>query len=94
MAEQEFLTYKGRPMVRHGDTIYYGDTKEKYVVRFTILSTVKEGNNDVPDKVLVQLVLTDPKISEKDRVIKKSEKQGLYNAMDIGAIWLDRATKE
>ena len=26
----------------------------------------------------------------KNRVLKKSEKQGLYNAMDIGSIWLER----
>ena len=32
MAEQSVFTYKGKPMVRRGDVIYYGDLKEKYIM--------------------------------------------------------------
>ena len=32
MAQSDFLTYKGRPIVRSGDTIYYGASSEKYVI--------------------------------------------------------------
>ena len=42
-------------------------------------------------KVSVQLQLTDPDLKSRDRVIKKSEKESLYEAMDISAIWLERA---
>lgn len=93
MAEKEFLTYKGRPMVRMGDTIYYGSTADKYIVMLKINSTVKVDGNEVPDKVTVQLLLSDQELKPKDRVVKSSEKQGLYNAMDVGSIWLERALK-
>ncbi len=91
---QEFLTYKGKPIVRKGDTIYYGDTAEKYIIMLKILTTKDIGGEKVADKVSVQLVLSDPDAKEKDKVVKKSEKTGLYNAMDVGSIWLDRAVKE
>ena len=90
----EFLTYKGKPLVRKDDVIYYGDMGEKYVIMLQILSTKKIGDTDVADKVSVQLMLTDPDVRAKEKIVKKSEKSGLYNAMDIGAIWLERALKE
>ena len=42
-------------------------------------------------KVSIQLQLTDPELKSRDRVVKKSEKNSLYAAMDIAAIWLERA---
>ena len=76
------------------DVIYYGVMGEKYVVMLQILSTKKIGDAEIGDKISVQLMLTDPDIRAKDKIVKKSEKNGLYNAMDIGAIWLERALKE
>ena len=93
MAQKEFMTYKGKPMVRCGDTIYYGDTADKYIVMLKINSTVTVDGNEVPDKVTVQLMLSDQEIKKSDRIVKKSEKTGLYNAMGVGCIWLGRALK-
>ncbi len=45
----------------------------------------------VATKVSLQLQLTDPDIKSRDRVVKKTEKNGLYEAMDVAAVWLDRA---
>lgn len=89
-----FLTYKGKPLVRCGNQIYYGNMTDKYVV----LLQIQSKNNDVEgielaDKVTVQLIATDPDLRPKDKIIKKSEKNGLFNAMDIGSIWLERALK-
>ena len=86
-----FLLYKGRPLVRSGDTLYYGKMNEDYVVMLHIKSKTEKHGMTVADKVSVQVIATDPEISMKNRIIKTSEKTGLYNAMDIGAIWLDRA---
>lgn len=94
MAENAFLTYKGKPMVRKGNVIYYGNSEDKFIIMLTIKSTTKLGDAEVPDKVLVQLVETDKDPNSKDRIAKQSEKVGLYNAMDIAAIWLDRALKD
>ena len=92
--EKEFLTYKGRPLVRNGNTLYYGDMSEEFVIMIQIVSTKKEGDLEMADKVLVQLLSTDIELRPRERIIKKSEKIGLYNAMDIGAIWLERALKK
>ena len=91
MAEAEtILTYKGKPLVRSGNMLYYGDMSEKCVVVLQILSSKTVGDMTVADKVQVQLLSTDPEVRMKDRILKKSEKVGLYNAMDIGSIWLER----
>ena len=85
-----FLMYKGRPLVRSGNVLYYGDMAEKAVVMLQILSTKTVKDITVADKIQIQLMLTDPELRMKDRMLKKSEKNGLYNAMDISAIWLER----
>ena len=90
----DFLTYKGKPLVRKDNEIYYGDMSEKYVIKLEILSTKTEGNLVLADKVKVLLMLSDTEIKLKDRIIKTSEKTGLYEAMDIGAIWLERELKK
>ena len=94
MAEKEFLTYKGRPLVRGGNIIYYGNMSEEYVCMLQILSTKKEGEEELPDKIQIQLMRTDPNVPILERIVKNSEKRGLYNAMDVASIWLDRALKE
>ena len=80
-----FLMYKGKPLVRSGNTLYYGNMADKCVVMLQILST---------KTVQVQLMSTDPELRMKERILKRSEKNGLYNAMDIGSIWLERALEE
>ena len=97
MAEKKkakFLSYKGKPLVRCGNTIYYGNMNDPYVVLLQIVSSKKVNDLDVADKVTVQLLTTDPDARPKDRIIKKSEKKGLYQAMDIGSIWLELALKD
>ena len=46
---------------------------------------------DVATRVSVQLQLTDPDLKSRDRVVKKTEKSGLYAAMDVASVWLERA---
>lgn len=69
-----YLTYKGKPLVRSGNTLFYGDMAEKYYVCLMILTTKVEAGEEVPDKILVQLCLTDPAVKAKDKIIKQSEK--------------------
>ena len=92
MADQkEGLTYKGRPLLRKGNQIYYGSMADKYIVLLQILETKKEQDLDLATKVSVQLQLTDPNLRTKDRIVKKSEKEGFYTALDVGCVWLERA---
>ncbi len=89
--KDEFLTYKGKPLVRCGNTIYYGDLAEKCVVMLQVLSTQTVNGKEIADKVSVQLLSTDEELRMKDRILKKSEKHGLYSALDVGAVWLERS---
>ena len=91
MAEKEFSTYKGKPLVRCGDELYYGSMDQRFVIRMQI-KTKKEVNGiEIADKVAIQLLATDPYLSPRKQLIKSSEKSGLYLAMDIADIWLERA---
>ena len=92
--KNEFLTYKEKPLVRKGNTIYYGNMSDKYVVVFQILSTKELEGIQVADRVSVQLINTDPNVRPHDRIAQKTEKKGLYSARDIGKIWLERALAE
>ena len=64
---------------------------DKYIVLLQILDTKKEQDMDVATRVSVQLQLTDPDLKSRDRVVKKSEKDSLYAAMDVASVWLERA---
>lgn len=87
----QFLTYKGKPLVRHGNTLYYGEPSERYVIMMQINATKPVGDTEIASKVSVQLLNTDPDVSARERIVKSSEKKGLYAAMDIAEIWLSRA---
>ena len=87
----EGLIYKNHPQRRIDNIIYYGSMADKYIIMLQILDTKKEQDMDVATRVSVQLQLTDPDLKSRDRVVKKSEKDSLYAAMDVGSIWLERA---
>ncbi len=91
--EEKFLEYKGKPLVRCGKTIYYGDMSDPYVICLNVLDNKDIEDLKVSGKVLIQLISTDPDVSPKEKIIKKSEKNGLFNALDLGAVWLGRALK-
>ena len=68
----EFLEYKGRPLVRCGNTIYYGSMADPFVVCLKVQSEKKQGDQTIADKVIIQLLNTDEQISPKEQVVKKS----------------------
>ena len=85
------LSYKGHPLRRKDNLIYYGTMAEKYIIMLQILSTQNVDGLEMANKVSVQLQLTDPDLKSRDRVVKKSEKDSLYAAMDVAAVWLRMA---
>ena len=85
------LEYKGHPLQRKDNIIYYGSFADKYIVMLQILDTKKVGDLDVATKVSIQLQLTDSNIKSRDRIAKKTEKDSLYNAIDVASVWLERA---
>lgn len=91
MAEEKVLTYKGHPLMRKDNMIYYGSMADSHIVMLQILETKKQADMDIATRVSVQLQLTDPSARSRDRILKKSEKNGLYAALDVGCVWLERA---
>ncbi|HEX3016435.1 MAG TPA: hypothetical protein VHP31_01080 [Caproicibacter sp.] len=90
----QFPTYKGKPLVRCGDVLYYGSMTDRYVVRLEIKSKKKVKDIEVADKVSIQLMLTDQTVRNRKQIVKTSEKNGLYLAMDLADVWLTRALSE
>lgn len=88
------LQYKGRPLMRKDNFIYYGSMADPYIVMMQILETQKVGEEEIASKVSVQLQLTDPNVRSRDKVTKKTEKDGIFSALDVGSVWLERALKD
>ena len=93
MAEK-LITYKGRPLVRSGPIIFYGNQNEKCYTMLTILDSKDYKNTMVSGKIEIQLLLTDKNIPPAEALIKKTEKEGHCKAMEVATIWLDMANLE
>ncbi len=98
--EKKELEYKGHPLRRKDNILYYGSMADKYIIMMQILESkdvqAADGGSvedalKVASKVSVQLQLTDPAVKSRDRVVKKTEKESLYAAMDVASVWLERA---
>ena len=85
------LMYKGHPLMRKDNLIYYGSMADSHIVMLQILETKKVNDIDIATRVSVQLQLTDPAAKSRDRLVKKGEKAGIYTALDFGCVWLERA---
>ncbi len=89
---KKFFEYKGKPLVRCGNIIYYGDINDRYVTKIESKATKKVMDLDVSTQLSVEMIDTDPESTNK--IVKISEKSGLYLALDIASVWLDRAYGE
>ena len=87
------LTYKGKPLVRKDNELYYGRMTDPYVLRMQILSTKSVGGMDVADKGTHSGLSTNDSLAPEARVFRQTTKNGLYNALDIGSIWLQKANE-
>lgn len=87
----KFLEYKGRPLVRQENEIYYGDMTDKFIL-FMMIMSYREDEKlkiQIPDKVIVQIIPTDG----SHKVEKQNMANGLYEAFDLGTAWLERANR-
>ena len=91
MQKKEGLIYKNHPLRRVGNMIYYGSMAEPFIIMMQVKETKKENNLEIATKVSVELQRTAKDLRSRDRIVKKSEKNSLYEAMDVSTIWLDRA---
>ena len=83
--------YKGHPLRRVGNMIYYGSMADPYIILMQVRESKKVQDLDVATKVSLELQRTAPNLKPRDRIVKKSEKDSLYSALDFGGVWLERA---
>ncbi len=88
--QQEFFMYKGYPLVRSGNSIYYGYMCDPYVTQLQIMHKTKQGELDVADKIKVYKISTDETLSPMDAIVETSERTSLYDALDLANAWLER----
>lgn len=88
---QNFFTYKGYPLVRCGNQLYYGYMSDPYVIWIQILGTKSFEGEDIASKVrVVQMDTNEP--NPLKAFVKNAEREcGLYEALDIAKVWLDKA---
>ncbi|MBR4941128.1 MAG: hypothetical protein IKZ19_03920 [Clostridia bacterium] len=89
--EKSGLSYRGRPLLRKADTLYYGSMSDKYIIMLQIQDKKTIEGLETATKVSVYLQQTNENIRPKERIVRKTEKPGLYEALDVGAVWLERA---
>ena len=92
MAEkQEGLVYRGHPLRRVDNLIYYGSMAEKYIIMMQVLDAEELSDIKLSKTVSIQLQLTDPNLRSRDRVVRSTEKGSMAEAMEFASIWLERA---
>ena len=89
------MTYKGRPVVRDNNKLYFGEPSNPFMIVLTVLENKQTGNNVLPSRVLVQLQNTDPaRAMSGDKIVKEGERKNLYDALELGSIWLEKQLSE
>lgn len=86
----KYLEYKGKPLVREGDTICYGDMEDKCILILEIMSHKSTPDGDMPDKILIQVVES----KNQANILRQGSKEGLYEAFNLGLIWLEHELKK
>ena len=86
----KYLEYKGKPLVREGNTICYGDMTDKCVLLLEIMSYKKTDDGELPDKILIQVI--DPQ--DPTKILRQGSKIGLYEAFSLGLVWYEHEMKK
>lgn len=89
MKENKLMKYRGFPLIRSGNEIYYGSGGDSFAARLVIKETKKVADRDIPDKIMVQLL---PQTAEADITkARRGEFIGFYEALDTAYVWLTEA---
>ena len=88
---EKFYTYKGYPLVRNGNQIYYGYMSDPYVIWIQIIGTEEKDGEKLTSKVrVIQMDTNEP--DPMKAFVKNTEREcGLYEALDIANVWLEKA---
>ena len=89
LTERDILIYREKPLLRDGNILYYGDFKENFIVRFTILESEKVNDLDMAKKVIIELLEKNGDDIKSAKLTKKAERTSMWAALDIGIYWLE-----
>lgn len=88
--ENKFLVYRGRPLVRCKDQIFYGDPSKSQIILIHVDSE-STSSPSVPDKLSIGLF--NSLAAFKGHIfkpLKYSVKNSLFESLDLASAWLDR----
>ncbi|MCC8069477.1 MAG: hypothetical protein LIO71_06985 [Ruminococcus sp.] len=88
--KDSFLTYKGYPLVRKQDELYFGNMSDDYFVRMQILHKQSINGINIADKIMVYKVSTNENLDIMKAIIRSGERDSLYEALDLAVAWLKR----
>lgn len=89
LTERDVLIYREKPLLRDGNTLYFGDFSENFIVRFTILESEKVNDLDMAKKVVIELLEKNGDDISTAKLTKKAERTSMWAALDIGIYWLE-----
>ncbi len=85
---EKFFEYRGFPLVRKGNELYYGSMGDNEVVMLQIAKTKKDGDLEIATKVRMYRMLTDESVPVMERITKTAEKSSLFEALDLAHDWI------
>ncbi len=85
---ESYFTYKARPVVRSGKTIYYGSMAEPYVVMLNVISEAPQGDLKAASAIKCYLMKTDKDLNPMQAITKTAERSSLFDALELAAAWL------
>ena len=88
VGQDEYLEYKGKPLVRQGNEIIYGDMSDKFYIFMMIMTEKNTDNGKVPDKIMVQLFESANQALTNQKVVN-----GFKEAFEFADAWLERYNK-
>ncbi len=91
--KKKVLTYNGKPIMKCGNRVYYGNLEDKLILVLDITKTKNVNGLEVADEVLVQVMDNTGELG-KGQVFRKATRENLYKALDIGEWWLKDALKQ
>ena len=92
--DDDVLLYKGKPLIRKDNIIYYGNPADKFIIMITSNKSEFINDLEVATDVTVSLQTNNTGGRGKEKIIKKVEREGLYRALDVAAIWLEDALED
>ncbi len=88
--KKKILTYKGKPLLKCGERIYYGNLEDKLILALDVVESEKNKDIQSSKKIKIQLMDNTGDLGA-GQVYRKAERENLYKALDIGEWWLQDA---